>query len=149
MSDCPSLLLNWHCGVVCPRFSLWVEYSQSLNRSALNLYLNHTKFRGRVIAIEFAVKAGDLWSVYWKNVWLITAKLVAIKLLESPSAILPHKSMAGFCAKTIRSHPMTMPMFATTFIRRRPHRSKVRPPRRQPIGLENAYTLAETRGIVC
>ena len=43
---------------------------------------------------------------------------------------------------------MAMPMFPVTFIRRRPHRSKVRPPTRQPIGLEIAHTLAETRGIV-
>jgi hypothetical protein len=57
--------------------------------------------------------------------------------------------MAGFCAKAIRSHPMAMPTFPITFIRRRPHRSKVRPPRRQPMGLEIAYTLAETGGIVC
>jgi len=56
-----SLLWNWHGGVVSPRFYLWMEYSHSLKRSALNLHLNHyTKFSGCVIAIELAVKARDL-----------------------------------------------------------------------------------------
>ena len=71
------------------------------------------------------------------------------KLLDNPSAILPYISMAGFCAKAIRIHPMAMPMFAVMFILRRPHRSIAIPPRRQPNGLQIAYTLAETCGNVC
>jgi len=127
-----------------------MEYSQSLKRIALNLYLNHyTKFSGRVIAIELAIKARELWSVYWKRFCVITVMQVASKLLDIPSAILPYIIMAGFCAKVIRSHPMAILMFPIMFIRRRPHRSIDIPPRRQPTGLEIAYTLAETRGIVC
>jgi hypothetical protein len=56
--------------------------------------------------------------------------------------------MDGLCAKVIRSHPVAMPMFPATFIFRRPHTSMARPPRRQPTGLEIAYTLAVTCGIV-
>jgi len=74
---------------------------------------------------------------------------VARKLLDIPSAILPYIIIAGFCAKVIRSHPMAILMFPIMFIGRRPHRSIAIPPRRQPAGLEIAYTLAETRGIVC
>jgi hypothetical protein len=44
---------------------------------------------------------------------------------------------------------MTMPIFPMKFILRRPHSSIVSPPKRQPMGLEIAYTLAVTRGIVC
>jgi len=76
-------------------------------------------------------------------------KEVANKLLENPSVILPHIIMPGFCAKAIRSHPIAMPMFPMKFILRRPHMSNVRPPKRQPTGLDIAYTLAVTRGIVC
>jgi hypothetical protein len=143
-------LCNWHGGVVCSHFYLWMEFSQSLKRSALKLYLNHyRKVSGRVIAIELEVRARVLWSVYWKKVWIITVAHVASKLLEHPSVILPYIIMAGVCAKVIRSHPTTMLKFPTKFIVRRPHRSIVRPPRRQPTGLEIAYTLAETREIVC
>ena len=74
---------------------------------------------------------------------------VARRLLDIPSAILPYISMAGFCAKVIRSHPMAILMFPIMFILLRPHRSIAIPPRRQPTGLEMAYTLAVTRGIVC
>ena len=136
--------------MIAPRFYLWMEYSKSLKRSALNLYLNHyTKFSGRVIAIELVVKARVLRSVSLKKVWIITAKLVASKLLENPSVILPYIIIAGFCAKAIRRHPMIMPMFPIMFISRRPHSSIAIPPRRQPTGREIAYTLAVTRGIVC
>ena len=74
---------------------------------------------------------------------------VARKLLDIPSAILPYIIMAGLFAKVIRIHPMAILMFPNMFIRRRPHSSIAIPPSRQPTGLEIAYTLAETRGIVC
>ena len=83
-----------------------------------------------------------------KKVWIITVKQVARKPLEIPSVILPYISMAGFCAKAIRSHPIAMPMFPMMFISRRPLSSIAIPPRRQPTGLKIAYTLAVTRGIV-
>jgi hypothetical protein len=107
------------------------------------------KFSGRVIAIERAVKARDFRSVSLKNVWIITAKQVDSKLLDIPSVNLPYIIMAEFCAKAIRSHPMLMPMFPITVISHRPHNSIAIPPRRQPTGLEIAYTLAVTREIIC